>query len=170
MRTMPPPRLSQRLADLFTRGWSVRMRVLTVMMAFMAVGLAVTGVLTYAAQFRALEQRINAELWQEHSELILIAEATDDSGERAHTTVESVLLQATESAAPSDYESVITFLDDQPLYQPQAQDFAMLPTDSPDSPQVREELLAAHQPQRSVIVPLEAHGRDLQVLIASVNV
>src|SRR5699024_12244052 len=107
MRTMPPPRLRQRFTDLFTRGWSVRMRVLTVMMAFMAVGLAVTGVLTYAAQFRALEQRINAELWQEHSELILIAEATDDSGERAHTTVESVLLQATESAAPSDYESVI---------------------------------------------------------------
>ena len=170
MRTMPPPRLRQRLTDLFTRGWTVRIRVLTVMMAFMAVGLAVTGILTYAAQFRALEQRINAELWQEHSELILIAEATDDSGARVHTTVESVLLQATESAAPSDYESVITFLDDQPLYQPQAQDFAMLPTDSPDSPQVREELLAAHQPQKSVIVPLEAHGRELQVLIASVNV
>ena len=167
---MPKERLCARIAGAFSRGRTVRLRVLTVMMAFMTVGLAVTGVLTYAAQFRALEQRVNGELWQEHSELILIAESDNDDGTPVHTTVDSVLLQATESAAPSDYESVVTFIDDQPLYQPRVQDFALLPPDSPETPQVLERLLAAHQPQRSVIVPLEAHGRELQVLVASVNV
>ena len=167
---MPKERLCARIAGAFSRGRTVRLRVLTVMMAFMTVGLAVTGVLTYAAQFRALEQRVNGELWQEHSELILIAESDNDDGTPVHTTVDSVLLQATESAAPSDYESVVTFIDDQPLYQPRVQDFALLPPDSPETPQVLERLLASHQPQRSVIVPLEAHGRELQVLVASVNV
>ncbi|MGO1284469.1 MAG: sensor histidine kinase [Brachybacterium sp.] len=167
---MPKERLRARIAGAFSRGRTVRLRVLTVMMAFMTVGLAVTGVLTYAAQFRALEQRVNGELWQEHSELILIAESDNDDGTPVHTTVDSVLLQATESAAPSDYESVVTFIDDQPLYQPRVQDFALLPPDSPETPQVLERLLASHQPQRSVIVPLEAHDRELQVLVASVNV
>ncbi|WP_299304365.1 cell wall metabolism sensor histidine kinase WalK [uncultured Brachybacterium sp.] len=167
---MAKERPRARPVGAFSRGRTVRIRVLTAMMAFMTVGLAVTGVLTYAAQFRALETRVNAELWQEHSELGLIAESVNEDGSRVHTTVDSVLLHATDSAAPSNYESVITFLDGEPLYQPRAQDFALLPSDSAESPQLREQLLAAHQPGSAVIVPMEAHGRDLQVLIVSVNV
>lgn len=179
---MAKERPRARTAGAFTRGRTVRIRVLTAMMAFMTVGLAVTGVLTYAAQFRALETRINAELWQEHSELTLIAESTNEDGSRVHTTVDSVLLQATDSAAPSNYESVITFLDGEPLYQPREQDFALLPLPSEDDSaeeaaritaeytRVKQQLLDAHQPGSSVIVPLEAHDRDLQVLVVSVNV
>ncbi|MGO1225768.1 MULTISPECIES: sensor histidine kinase [unclassified Brachybacterium] len=167
---MAKERPRARPVGAFTRGRTVRIRVLTAMMAFMTVGLAVTGVLTYAAQFRALETRVNAELWQEHSELTLIAESVNEDGSRVHTTVDSVLLHATDSAAPSNYESVITFLDGKPLYQPREQDFALLPSGSAESPQVLEQLLAAYQPGSAVIVPMEAHGRDLQVLIVSVSV
>ncbi|HEX7349484.1 sensor histidine kinase [Brachybacterium sp.] len=183
--------LRDRLRGTWTRGRTVRLSVLTTMLAFMAAGLAVTGVLTYAAQFRALEQRINGELWQEYEELELIATSTDGDGDLVHTTVDSVLVNATDSAAPSDYESVITFLDGEPRYQPRQQDFALLP-ESPRPPEdatpeeaaqiteeaaqvtaeserVEQQLLAAHQPGRTVIISMQAHGRDLQVLISSVE-
>lgn len=127
MRTMATLHLRDRIAGALTLGRSVRIRVLTAMIAFMAVGLTVTGVLTYAVQFRALEQRVDAELWQEHSELELIAANTDGEGRLLNTTVESVLLAATDSAAPSDHESVVTFIDGRPRYQPRQQDYALLP-------------------------------------------
>ncbi|MGP9538183.1 ATP-binding protein [Brachybacterium sp. AOP43-C2-M15] len=167
---MATPRPRDRIAGLMTRRSSVRLRVLTTMLAFMAVGLAVTGLLTYAAQFRALDQRVTAELWQEYDELTLIAENTEADGTAFHTTVDSVLLHATDSAAPSDHESVVTFLDGAPLYQPRQQDYALIPDDSQESDRIRRELLDAHRPGSAEIVPLEAHDRHLRVLVASVNV
>ncbi|WP_010550833.1 ATP-binding protein [Brachybacterium paraconglomeratum] len=164
------------------RRWTVRTRVLSTLLAFIAGGLAVTGVLTFAAQFRALDQRVEAELWQEHSELSLIANSTDAEGETIHTTVDSVLVNATDSAAPSDHESVIALIDGEPRYQPRQQDFALLPEPPEDashaeaaavtaeSEMVLAEILDAQVPDRTVIVPMEAHGRDLRVLIASVSV
>ncbi|MBB5832708.1 sensor histidine kinase [Brachybacterium aquaticum] len=165
-----------------TRNWTVRTRVLTTLLALIAIGLAITGALTFAAQFRALDQRVDAELWQEYSELELIAQSTGDDGNPTHTTVDSVLLRATDSAAPSDHESVIAMIDEEPRYQPRQQDFALLPQATEDmtvseaatvreeSERVRQQLLAAHAPNSTVIVPMEVHGRDLRVLIASVTV
>ncbi|AXK46894.1 sensor histidine kinase [Brachybacterium saurashtrense] len=164
------------------RAWTVRLRVLTAMMALMTVGLAVTGVLTYAAQFRALDARVEAELWQEYDELALIAQSADEAGEPVHETVDSVLVTATDSAAPSDFESVLTFLDGQPRYEPRQQDFALLeqPAEGADAEEaarlaaeaerVQQALLEVHEPGRAVIVPLEAYDRDLRVLVASVTV
>lgn len=148
----------------------MRIRVLTTMLAFMAVGLALTGVLTYAAQFRALDQRVTAELWQEYDELALVAASRDDEGELVHDTVDSVLLQATDSAAPSDHESVFTFLDGERRYEPRSQDFSLIQTDSPAHLQVEQEILDAHQSGEAVIIPLQAYDRDLRVLVASVHV
>lgn len=146
------------------------MRVLTTMLAFMAVGLALTGVLTFVAQFRALDHRVTSELWQEYDELALIAAATDADGAPVHTTVDSVLVNATDSAAPSDHESVLTFLDGRPVYQPRSQDYALVQTDSPEHERVRQELLDAHRPGEAVIISMQAYDRDLRVLVASVHV
>ncbi len=165
---MAPP-LRDRIAG-SVRGRTVRTRMLTTMLTFMAVGLAVTGVLTHAAQFRALDQRIDRELWQEYSELALIAEDTDEDGDPAHTSVESVLAHATGAAAPSDHESVLTFIDGQRRYQPSQQDYALMPDGSAESARIQRQILDAHVPGRTVIASMEAHGRDLRVLIASVEV
>ncbi|MGO2557430.1 sensor histidine kinase [Brachybacterium sp.] len=167
---MSPDRPRERAVAAPGRGWTVRIRVLTTMIAFMMVGLALTGVLTYAAQFRALDQRVTRELWQEYDELALIATNTEESGAPVHTTVDSVLLHATDSAAPSGEESVVTFLDGEPRYEPRAQDFSLIQPDSPEHSEVQRAILAASEPGGAVIVPLQAYGRDLQVLIASVRV
>lgn len=98
---MPSRPSRARRAGLSPRRWTVRTRVLSTLLAFIAGGLAITGLLTFAAQFRALDQRIDSELWQEHSELELIAGATTKDGGLTHTTVDGVLLQATDSAVPA---------------------------------------------------------------------
>ncbi|WP_010533422.1 signal transduction histidine kinase [Brachybacterium squillarum] len=74
---MAPDRTSRDARRAARGGWTVRTRVLSTMLAFMAAGLAVTGVLTYAAQFRALEDRVEAELGQELRELERIAQAAE---------------------------------------------------------------------------------------------
>ncbi|ATG56673.1 two-component sensor histidine kinase [Brachybacterium ginsengisoli] len=152
------------------RGGTVRQRVLSTMVAFMIAGLAVTGVLTYAAQFRALDQRVTAELWQEYDELALIAASQGEDGEPSHSTVDSVLITATDSAAPSDHESVLTLLDGEPLYEPRTQDFALLQPGSEDHDEVLRTLRESHQPGGTVVITMDAYGRDLRVLIASVTV
>ena len=180
--TSPRERTRSRRTRRGPARWTVRTRVLSTLLAFVAGGLAVTGALTFAAQFRALDQRVEAELWQEHSELSLIANSTDADGRTIHTTVDSVLVNATDSAAPSDHESVIALIDGEPRYQPRQQDFALLPEPPEDashaeaaavkaeSEMVLARILDAQVPDRTVIVPMEAHGRDLRVLIASVSV
>jgi signal transduction histidine kinase len=156
--------------------------VLSTLLAFVAGGLAVTGVLTFAAQFRALDQRVDAELWQEHSELALIASSVEADGTSTYTTVDGLLVHATDSAAPSDHESVIALVDEEARYQPRQQDFSLLPQPTEDmsaaevaavkaeADQVKEQILDARVPDRTVIVSMETGGRDLRVLIASVTV
>ncbi|WP_083713643.1 cell wall metabolism sensor histidine kinase WalK [Brachybacterium sp. P6-10-X1] len=152
------------------RSWTVRTRVLTTMLAFMVVGLAVTGILTYAVQFRSLEDRVHGELLQEYQELKLIAESTEDDGSFTHTTVDAVLKAATESAAPSDNESVIALIDGLPAHKPRSQDFELVPDDSARSQQVLEQIMAVHEPGRTVTTTMTLGDRELRVLVASVQV
>ena len=180
--TSPRERTRSRRTRRGPARWTVRTRVLSTLLAFVAGGLAVTGVLTFAAQFRALDQRVEAELWQEHSELALIASSVEPDGSSTYTTVDGLLLHATDSAAPSDHESVVALVDEEPRYQPRQQDFSLIPRPTEDmtaaevaaveaeGEQVKAQILDAHVPDRTVIVPMESGDRDLRVLIASVTV
>ena len=180
--TSPRERTRSRRTRRGPARWTVRTRVLSTLLAFVAGGLAVTGVLTFAAQFRALDQRVEAELWQEHSELALIASSVEPDGSSTYTTVDGLLLHATDSAAPSDHESVVALVDEEPRYQPRQQDFSLIPRPTEDmtaaevaaveaeGEQVKAQILDAHVPDRTVIVPMESGDRELRVLIASVTV
>ena len=152
------------------RSWTVRTRVLTTVLAFMVMGLAVTGVLTYAAQFRSLDDRVHSELLQEYSELKLIAESTNDDGSFTHATVDEVLKTATDSAAPSDNESVLALIDGRPAHKPRTQDFELVPDDSEQSQQVLQKIMAVHEPGRTVTTTMSLGDRELRVLVASVQV
>ncbi|HIY24062.1 MAG TPA: HAMP domain-containing protein [Candidatus Brachybacterium merdigallinarum] len=147
------------------RAWTVRIRVLTTMLTFMAIGLAATGVLTYVVQFRVLEDRVTGELNQEISELSQVADTREEDGAFAHTSVDSLLATATISAVPSDNESVLALIDDEPRYKPQVQDF-----DLSTYPHVVEAVIAAHEQGRTVPLTVEIEGREVRMLVASVNV
>ncbi|MGO3506800.1 sensor histidine kinase [Brachybacterium tyrofermentans] len=167
---MPLPRTRDGVTSAATRSWTVRTRVLTTMLAFMVGGLALTGVLTYAAQFRLLDERVDAEVDQEYRELGLIAQEVDDDGRPMHTTVDEVLKAATGSAAPSDNESVVALVDGAPAHKPQSQDFELVPDDSATSRHVLSQITAAYEPGRTVTTTMTVDGRELRVLVASVSV
>ncbi|MEE1650099.1 HAMP domain-containing sensor histidine kinase [Brachybacterium sp. J144] len=162
-----PRRLPRPLS---ARGWSVRTRVLSTVVLFMAMGLAVTGVLTYAAQFRVLEERLQSELEQELSELELIAKDTDEDGEYEHESVDEVLRAATTSAVPSDNETVLALIDGVPAYKPFQQDFELVGEGVPGSAEMLAEIERLHVPGRTVTTTVQHEGRDLRMLIASVRV
>lgn len=146
------------------RGFSVRTRVLSTMLAFMVAGLAITGVLSYIVQFRTLEDRVVGELWQERSELEQVASVTDEHGDLIHTDVDTLLRTVTEQAYPSDNESVLALLDGEPLYKPEEQDFELA------SPAVLDQIRAEFRPGRTVVTTLDVNGNEVRALIASVDV
>src|SRR5699024_8187303 len=116
---MAPGRIRRILSRAPMSAWTVRTRVLSLMLASMASALAVTDVLTYAIQFCALEWRVDRELWQESSELALIANSEDAGGALRYTTRDELMLRVTESAAPSDDESVLAIIDGTGRYEAQ---------------------------------------------------
>src|SRR5690625_291306 len=161
---MAPCRIRRPRSRAPVSGWTVRTRVLSMMLAFMAAALAVTGVLTYAIQCRALEERVDRELWQEYSELDLIANSEDDSGALLYTTLDELMLRVTQSAAPSDNESVLAIIDGTGRYEAQVQDFSL------SHQGVLDHVLDTHQPGTSVLTSMEIEGRELRMMIASVRV
>ncbi|MGO2754342.1 MULTISPECIES: sensor histidine kinase [Brachybacterium] len=162
--------VAEPVADSSRRGWTVRTRVLATVLAFMVGGVAIIGVLTYAAQFRVLDENVEADLHQEYRELDLVAHEKQADGSFVHTTVDSVLSTATGSAAPSDHESVLALVDGRPAHKPYSQSFELVPDQSAQSQQVLEELIAAHEPGGTVTTSMTVDGRELRLLIASVAV
>src|SRR5690625_4404913 len=161
---MAPGRIRRILSRAPMSGWTVRTRVLSMMLAFMAAALAVTGVLTYAIQFRALEERVDRELWQEYSELDLIANSEDASGALLYPTLDELMRRVPQSAAPSDSESGLAIIDGTGRYEAQVQDFSL------SHQGVLDHVLDTHQPGTSVLTSMEIEGRELRMMIASVQV
>ena len=161
---MSPGRIRRILSRASMSGWTVRTRVLSMMLAFMAAALAVTGVLTYAVQFGALEERVERGLWQEYSELDLIANAEDQDGDLLYTTLDELMLRVTQSAAPSDDEAVLAIIDGSGRYEAQVQGFSL------SQRAVLDHVLDTYQPGSSVLTSLEVDDRELRMLIASVQV
>ena len=61
----------------------MRTRVLATVLAFMVGGVAIIGVLTYA-QFRVLDENVEADLHQEYRELDLVAHEKQADGSFVH--------------------------------------------------------------------------------------
>src|SRR5699024_3588850 len=161
---MAPGRIRRILSRAPMSGWTVRTRVLSMMLAFMAAALAVTGVLPYAIQLRALAERVERELWTAHSGLDLIANTEDASGALMYTPLDAVMLRVTASTATSDDASVLAIIDGTGRYEAQVQDFSL------SHQAVLDHVLDAHQPGSSVLTSMDVGDRELRMMIASVRV
>lgn len=142
----------------------VRVRVLVMMLAFMAVGLLATGTFSYGVQFVRLDDRVDAELRQELRELESLVDARQRSGEADGESVDSLLRAVTEGMAPSTHEAVLALVDGEPRYRPRTQDF-----DLSDPATVRQ-VLAVHRPGGTVATTLDVDGREVRALVVSVQV
>ncbi len=141
---------------------SVRVRILSTMLAFMAGGLLIAGFVSYYVQFTVLEDRVNTELLQEVDEFQRIAELRQsDVGDEEST--EDLMRAAIQSAVPGEHEAFLAFLDDKPQFKPQEQAFEL------GNPETIEQILAAHEPGQTIFTEVMVDGEAVPAAIASVE-
>lgn len=106
-------RLSQRLrAELR----SVRVRILAVVLGFMAIGLAAAGTVTFTVQLSQLNNRINAELRQEADELQQIALSGPEGDGRPYQNLDDLFFAYLQSGVPGEHESMMALIDGEAEY------------------------------------------------------
>ena len=140
---------------------TVRGRVLAMMLAFMFVGLAAAGAVTYTSQFESLEDRVDQELRQEIDELALLAQQSMD---QSPAGLEDLLKTATAAVVPGQYESVLALVDGGPRYQPDDLPFSLA------DEAVLEQIRDRRVPGRTVFVDLTVDGEVHRAAVASVTV
>src|SRR5690606_36692091 len=74
------------------RSWSVRQRLLALIVAVMTVGLVVTGLVNYALGYRSLAEPVDAELLQEQAELMLPAQSGPQQDGRPYEDADQLFL------------------------------------------------------------------------------
>ncbi|MGB6023032.1 MAG: HAMP domain-containing sensor histidine kinase [Ornithinimicrobium sp.] len=147
------------------RGWSVRARMLVVMISLMTAGLVVAGGLTYSLLFQQLEERVEAELLQERDELRRMAEqGPQGEAEGEYQNIEALLLAFLQSSVPGRYESHLGIIDGSAaVISGGTRPFDL------DDPAVLELVAEEMVPGRSVLRNLTVDGTDVRLLIASVQ-
>lgn len=148
------------------RSWSVRTRVISLVVVMLTVGLVVAGVVTFAVQFNQLDERIESELEQEVDEIRTIAEGgpAGNGQEGPYQDLFELFQAYLTVSVPGDHESMLTLIDGQTAFFPGGS----RPFDL-DVPQVKAAAERLHVPGRSVITDFTLEGRDLRMIVASVS-
>ena len=156
---MPEPK-PQRVG----RTWSVRLRVITLVVAMLALGLVVAGAVAFTVQFNQLNQRIDGELLQEVDELRSIGERGPASGQGSYTDLEELFRAYLLVSVPNEHESMSTLVDGRTALIPGGDvPFSL------DELEVEDAVATLLTPGQTRITDLELDGRDLRVAIASVT-
>lgn len=148
------------------RSWSVRVRVISLVLVTLTLGLVVAGVVTFAVQFSQLNDRIEAELEQEVNEIRGIAER-GPGGSEEDTPYQDLydLFEAYLTVSvPGDYESMLTLVDGTTAFIP-----GVTPPFDLNVPEVKDEVERLHQPGRAIISDFTLDGHDLRMVVASVS-
>lgn len=152
----------ERLRDRLSGRGALRLRIRTLVLALLALSLLTVGILNVIIQLTEVEQSIESDLEQEVEEFAALA-AVEDAGERFPSTAH-LLSAGTENSVPGAYESVIAFRDDEPLYRP-VRSYHDLAQSG-----VREQILAAAVPGKTVLTELDVDGSTQRAAIVSVTV
>ena len=157
-----PPSATPRRAR---RAWSVRFRVIALVVAMLALGLTVAGAVTFTVQFNQLNQRIETELLQEVEEFRNLAQRGPIPGEGPFTDLDDLFRAFLQASVPGEHESMVTMTDGQTAFYPGGE----LSFDL-NLPEVRDEVARLHEPGRAVITDFDLDGRQLRMVVAAVSV
>lgn len=147
------------------RGWSVRQRLLVLMTALMALGLAVTGATTFAIQYATLDERVGDELDQEVAELQRIAEAGPALDGRPYSDLDDLFRASLSTAVTGEDEALMTIVDGRiPFVSGGEREFDI------DHPDVLAEVSRTEMPAgRARTTSVATQGTVLRLLIADVR-
>ncbi|WP_151526449.1 sensor histidine kinase [Serinicoccus kebangsaanensis] len=147
------------------RGWTVRRRLLVMMVSMMALGIALTGVLSFAVQFRSLQDRVQADLEQEVQEVTSLAESGPEVDNEPYEEVDALLRAFLETSVASPNEAFLAVIDGQPTLQDGGE--RTFRVDHPDVLALVRETDV--EPGRAVIDTVDTQGTTLTVMIADVQ-
>lgn len=95
--------------------WTVRQRLLAMMVGLMALGLALTGVLSFAVQFSSLNERIDRDLQQEVRELQSLAQTGPNRDDVPYDDLGDLFRAFLTTAVAGDDEAFMALVDGQPV-------------------------------------------------------
>jgi len=146
-------------------GWTVQRRLLVMMVGMMALGIALTGVLSFAVQFRSLDERIQGDLEQEIQEVSRLAESGPLRDGEPFTDADALFVSFIETSVASSNEAFLALLDGQRRFQsPGERDFQI------DHPDVLDLIASTPlEPGRAVIDTVDTQGTTLTVIMADVR-
>ncbi|WP_153395219.1 sensor histidine kinase [Ornithinicoccus halotolerans] len=146
------------------RGWSVRSRVLALVLAFIVLGLAVAGAVTFTVQFAAVEDRIEADLRQEIEELEQLALSGPDGDGEPYQDLDELFVAYLQTSVPNEHESMVTLVDDEVDYVPGgARPFQL------ERPEVLQVVRAVRVEAATTYARMALDGHDLRLTVASVS-
>lgn len=147
------------------RTWSVRVRVISLVLTMLTVGLIVAGVATFLVQFNQLDQRIDSELQQEIDEIRGIAQEGPAGSEQdgPYDNLYDLFQAYLTVSVPNDYETMLTLIDGTTAFYPRERPFEL------DVPEVKEAVAALHVPGRAIITDFRLGDRDLRMAVTSVT-
>ncbi|MFK5647510.1 sensor histidine kinase [Ornithinimicrobium sp. LYQ121] len=147
------------------RPWSVRQRLLLLIVLVLTMGLTATGVISFGLQIRALNERVDAELEQEVSELRLLAQSGPENDGQPYRDVRDLFFDFLSTAVANDDEALMAVVDGTPvLFSGGDRPFDVT------SPDFVEAVAALEVPEgRARATEVRTGGTALRVLVADVR-
>lgn len=144
---------------------SVRFRVLATLLAFMAVGLFISGAVSHAVELGSLNDRVNQELLLPAGNLRQLAnQAPPGSGAGSYTSLDELFTTFLHTGAPGGYESVMTIV--------RSGDTIMPSGDQPTNLNTRAVVKSVwdrYVPGETVLHDMSIDGRTVRLAITSVS-
>jgi two-component system, OmpR family, sensor kinase len=146
-------------------GWTVRQRLLALVVGLMALGLTLTGVVSFLYQYGALQDRIDAELVQEISEVAALAQQGPDNDGVPYEDAQALFLDFLRTAIAGDDEAFLGLVDGEVVwYSGGERPFAI------QHPEVLAAIEQLEVPEgRAKIAPLRTQGTDLRLVVSDVR-
>ncbi|MDQ4046806.1 MAG: sensor histidine kinase, partial [Actinomycetota bacterium] len=150
------------LAELRAEVQSVRFRMLATLLVLMAMGLMVSGAVTYVAQLRILDDRVNEELQQPRRNLETLVKP--DPSNPGFASLDELFTLFLRSETPGGHESLLTMVRDGNAIFPGGDQPTNLRSDA-----VREQIWSLSRPGETVVKDTVIDGRAVRLSITSVR-
>lgn len=147
------------------RAWSVRVRVISLVLVMLTLGLVTAGAVTFIVQFNQLNQRIDNELRQEINEVSRIAENGPPGAEQGvpYTDLYDLFQAYLTVSVPGEHESMLTMINRTSAFIPGTELPFVL-----NVPEVKAEVDRLYAPGRATITDFALDGLQLRMAVASV--
>ncbi|GGK79004.1 sensor histidine kinase [Ornithinimicrobium pekingense] len=147
------------------RTWSVRQRLLAMIVVVMTVGLTVTGLVSYGLGYISVSERVDRELEQEVDELRLLAQAGPAQDGQPYEDAERLLLAFLASSVAGEDEAMAGVVEGQTLALSGGE--RLFDIDHPDVRATVADL--AVEPGQARTTDIRSQGTELRVLVADVQ-